>query len=82
MITPAVSATQYCAARHVTVESAEEVAIFAARRAFTAGQFNQSFVETLRQLCQSERQAIRDHAIHLAHQAAAIEWTRRQNGAA
>lgn len=64
----------------IPVTAAEEVALFAARRALAAGTFNQAFVETLRRLCQSERAAIRGHAVHLAHQAAAIEWTRRQGG--
>ena len=79
---PTVTAAQYAADRAITVECAEEVSLFAARRAVVAGQFSPAFVATLRQLCQSERQAIRNHAIHLAHKAAAIEWTRRQNGAA
>ncbi len=79
---PTVTAQQYAADRAITRENAEEAAIFAARRALTAGQFNQTFVETLRQLCQSQRQAIRNHAILLAHQASAIEWARRQGGAA
>ena len=76
---PTISGQQYAADRAITVDNAEEVALFAARRAFTAGQFNQAFVEALRQLCQSGRRPIREHAIHLAHQAAAVEWTRRQN---
>jgi hypothetical protein len=66
----------------VSVPMAEEVAMFAARRALASGAINRAFVETLHQLCQSDRAAIREHAVLLAHQAAAIEWTRRQNGSA
>lgn len=79
MIIP-ITAGQYSADRAITVDSAEEVAIFAARRALVAGQFNQAFVETLRQLCQSDRRPIREHAVLLAHQASAIEWARRRGG--
>jgi hypothetical protein len=64
------------------VSTAEEVAIFAARRALATGAINRAFVETLHQLCQSDRAAIREHAVLLAHQAAAIEWTRRHGSAA
>ena len=63
----------------MTVTQAEEVAIFAARRAVATAAFNQTFVDTLRQLAQSDREAIRNHAVLLAHQAAAIEWACRQN---
>jgi hypothetical protein len=63
----------------VTLAQAEEVAIFAARRAVATATFNRTFVETLRQLVQSDRRPIREHAVLLAHQAAAIEWACRQN---
>lgn len=65
----------------LTQAHAEEVALFAARRAFAANTISQAFVETLRQLCQSDRATIRAHAIRLAHQAAAVEWTRRDGAA-
>ena len=63
----------------VTVEMAEEKALFLARRAVATAAFNQTFVDTLRQLAQSDREAIRNHAVLLAHQAAAIHWACRQN---
>ena len=66
----------------LNLTSAEEVALFAARRAVVTGTIGRALVGTLRQLCRSERRVIREHAVHLAHQAAAIEWTRRQGDAA
>ena len=78
MILPMVSAQQYASDRAVTVNAAEEKALFAAKRAVATGCIGSTLVATLRQLCQSDRAVIRDHAVLLAHQAAAIEWTRRQ----
>ena len=66
----------------ISLVMAEEVATFAARRAVATGTIGKTLVETLHQLCQSDRQAIRDHAMLLAHQAAAAEWNRQQDGAA
>ena len=58
---------------------AEERALFLARRAVANAAFDPPFVEALRHLSQSDRAAIRDHAVLLAHQAAAINWVCRQN---
>lgn len=65
-----------------TVAMAEERALFAARRAVAKAAFEPPFVETLHQLVQSDRASIREHAVLLAHQAAAINWVCRQNGGA
>lgn len=79
-IAPAVTAAQYEHDRALDLSQAEERALFRARRAVTLAAFAPPFTDTLRQLAQSDRRTIRDHAVLLAHQAAAIDWTRRHNG--
>lgn len=66
----------------IPLASAEEVALFAARRAVFSGAIGETLVRALQQLCQSKRQVVRQHAVLLAHRAAAIAMNDRQGDVA
>ena len=61
----------------IPLDAAEEVALFAARRAVFTGAIGETLVRALQQLCQSKRQVVRDHAIRLAHIASSIAHNAR-----
>lgn len=53
----------------LSVPNAEEVCLFAARRAVVSRQISTTLERCLQQLCQSDRRSIRNHAVKLAHEA-------------
>jgi len=80
---PLVSNSQYLADRRsYERDHAEEAALFAAKRAVNCGEIGEALVLALQQLCRSARFSIGDHAILLAHRAAAIAHNDRQGDAA